>query len=254
MAETVAEVLGRTYDRALVGELVASYEQAQRNYFLGGHRLSAVEGGRFCEAAYRILEFATSGSYTPVGSNLDTERVARKLQSLPASAYPKSIRVHIPRSLRLVYDIRNSRDAAHLADGIDPNLQDATLVTGVLDWVLAELVRLSGGTTPDRARALVEELVTRRVPAVQDFGEYQKILRPGLRAGDRILVLLYRRGSRGADYGELSAWLPASARANLRRTVRMLDGKSLVHAMGETVRITYAGQKSVEMRDLLQPL
>ncbi|WNF26190.1 hypothetical protein RI138_04825 [Streptomyces sp. C11-1] len=254
MVVTVTEVLGVSYDPLLVGELVESYEQAQRNFYLGGHRLSAVEGGRFCEAAYRLLEFATSGTYTPLGGNLDTEGVTKRLQSLPAANHPKSIRVHIPRNLRLVYDIRNSRDAAHLADGIDPNLQDATLVVGVLDWVLAEFVRLSGGTTPDHARALVEGLVTRRVPVVQDFGEFQKVLRPDLRAGDRILVVLYRRGTRGAGYAELMEWMPLSARANLRRTVRALDEKSLVHAAQDVVRITYAGEKSVESRGLLDPL
>ncbi|MDP9948316.1 MULTISPECIES: hypothetical protein [Streptomyces] len=253
MPTTVAEVLEVSYEPTLVGELVASYEQAQRNFYLGGHRLSAVEGGRFCEAAYRILEFATSGTHTPLGANLDTDGVTRRLQSLKASDHPKSVRVHIPRNLRLVYDIRNSRDAAHLADGIDPNLQDATLVVGVLDWVLAEFVRLSGGTTPNHARALVEGLVTRRVPVVQDFGEFQKVLRPDLRAGERVLVLLYRRGVRGATYTELAEWMPLSARANLRRTVRALDGKALVHAVGDVVRITYAGEKSVESQGLLDP-
>ncbi|MET9976548.1 hypothetical protein ACFYOI_10095 [Streptomyces microflavus] len=254
MPVTVTEVLAAAYDPILVAELVASYEQARRNFYLGGHRLSAVEGGRFCEAAYRILEFATSGTYTPLGGSLDTEGVAKRLQFLRAADHPKSIRVHIPRNLRLVYDIRNSRDAAHLADGIDPNLQDATLVVGVLDWVLAEFVRLSGGTTPDQARALVEGLVTRRVPIVQDFGEFQKVLRPDLRTSDRILVLLYRRGARGAGYAELAEWMPVAARANLRRTVRVLDEKALVHTAGDAVQITYTGEKSVESRGLLDPL
>ena len=31
--------------------------------------------------------------------------------------------------LRVVYDIPNKRDAAHLTDGIDPNVQDVTIVS-----------------------------------------------------------------------------------------------------------------------------
>ena len=81
------------------------------------------------------------------------EAIANYLQNLPSSAQPDSIRLHIPRALRMVYDIRNKRDAAHLANGIDPNLQDSTLVISVLDWVLAELIRLHHTVSPRRCPA-----------------------------------------------------------------------------------------------------
>jgi hypothetical protein len=48
---------------------------------------------------------------------------------MPIGSAPDSIRLHIPRTFRVIYDIRNKRDAAHLGDGIDPNLQDSTLVS-----------------------------------------------------------------------------------------------------------------------------
>ena len=67
--------------------------------------------------------------------------------------HPDAIRLHIPRTLRLVYDIRNKRDVAHLGPDIDPNLQDSTLVVSALDWVLAEFIRLyHAGMTPDNAQ------------------------------------------------------------------------------------------------------
>jgi hypothetical protein len=51
------------YVAALVDELIAAYEEAKRNYYLGGLRLSAIEGGRFAEAAFRMLhQEATSSS------------------------------------------------------------------------------------------------------------------------------------------------------------------------------------------------
>ncbi|MEU6384619.1 hypothetical protein ABZ847_13700 [Streptomyces bauhiniae] len=237
-----------------MNELIASYQEAKTNFHRGGHRLSAVEGGRFCEAAFRILEDIASGSHTPLGESLNTEKVISKSAALPKDKHPKSVRIYIPRALRIVYDIRNSRNAAHLADGIDANLQDATLVTSVLDWVLAELVRLSKGSTPEEAQKLIEELVTRQVPGIQEFGDFQKILRTDLRASDRVLALLYRRGSLGARYYELLQWMPNSMRTNLRRTVRILDEKALIHSTSESVQITFAGQQAVESRGLLDPL
>src|SRR6266853_3557701 len=125
----------------LVDELLEAYSDAKQKFYEGGLRLAEVEGGRFCEAAFRLLESAAGIAMTRVGRPIDTDSLIRQLGSLPLSV-SDSIRLHIPRSLRVVYDIRNKRDAAHLADGIDPNLQDATIVIAVLDWILAELIRL----------------------------------------------------------------------------------------------------------------
>ena len=254
MSGSVYDVLRAVYDPSLVKELLAAYEEAKRNYYLGGHRLSAVEGGRFCEAGYRILEYTTEGSFTPLGESLDTERVARRLGGLPSATYSKSVRIYIPRALRIVYDIRNGRDVAHLADGIDPNLQDATLVISVIDWVLAEFVRMSGIAPANITQALVEGLVTRKIPVVQNFGRFPKVLRTDVRAGDFVLILLYHVGSEGALNSELLQWVPNSMRKNLRRTLEALEAKALIHQEGETVLITYTGQKVVETKGLLNPV
>ena len=160
--QTVASGLKQTLPAKLVDELLAAYEEAKQNFYLGG--LSAVEGGRFCEAAFRLLEHITTGKSTPLNKQLDTDILA--LSNLPTAASLDSIRIHIPRALRVVYDIRNKRDAAHLADGIDPNLQDATLVVSVLDWVTAEFVRIYHGVTADEAQSIIETLVTRQMPSV----------------------------------------------------------------------------------------
>jgi hypothetical protein len=111
---------------------------------------------------------------------------------------PDSIRLHIPRTLKLIYDIRNKRDAAHLADGIDPNLQDATLVIGNMDWTLAELVRLHHAVDPDDAQAIIENLVTREVPVIQEIDGHPVIF-ADLAPRDQALLMLYRAGAAGLD-------------------------------------------------------
>jgi hypothetical protein len=166
--------LAAVYNPRLVDELLAAYEEAKSKYYLGGLRLSEVEGGRFAEAAFRMLQQETTGSFDPLGASLDTERTTLRLANLPQGSHPDSVRLHIPRALRVVYDIRNNRNAAHLADGIDPNLQDATLVISTLDWVMAEFIRLHHNVTPDEAQKIVSELVTRQAPVIQDFGASSK--------------------------------------------------------------------------------
>jgi len=251
---TLQTQLGSILPARLVDELLEGHAEAKRNFYLGGLRLSEVEGGRFCEAAFRLLQYVTTGHFTQIGRSLDTEKLIAELGRLPTAKYPDAIRIHIPRALRLVYDIRNKRDAAHLADGIDPNLQDATVVVSVLDWVLAEFLRLYHSVSADTAQALVAQIVTRAVPVIQEFDGFLKVLKPSLGASDHCLVLLYQCGVQGATFDQLLSWVRPQMRANLGRTLsRLVEGKDFVHQAGSTYKITYLGQKEVESRRLLEP-
>jgi hypothetical protein len=254
MRDVIRASLASVYDEGLVDELLNAHEELKTEFYEGGLRLSEVEGGRFAEAAFRLVQQETTGRFDPLGRSLDTEKTIRDLAKLPQGSHPDSVRLHIPRGLRVIYDIRNNRDAAHLADGIDPNVQDATLVVSVADWVMAEFVRLHHDVSADEAQRIVEELVTRKAPIIQDFQGFLKILNPKLRASDQCLVLLYHRGGTGATYSELEQWVHPKSRDNLRRTLTglVLD-KAFVHQSGDDYRITGTGQIEVETRKLVEP-
>src|SRR2546425_12318418 len=100
-----AGLVGKITER-LVDELLTAYEEAKRNYYLGGLRLSEVEGGRFCEAAFRMLQESYTGKFVPLGKQLKTDEIIDELSKLPSASYPEAVRIHIPRALRLVYDVR----------------------------------------------------------------------------------------------------------------------------------------------------
>src|SRR5438094_4821925 len=222
MRARVEAQLSTKLDATLVHELLEAHSEAKRNYYLGGLRLSEVEGGRFCEAAFRLLELIGFKSFTALSKKLDTDKTIERLRNLDSKLYPDAVRLHIPRALRLVYDIRNNRDAAHLADGIDPNMQDATLVVSVIDWVLAEFFRLYHDVSANEAKTLVDEIVTRSAPLIQDFAGFLKILNPKLQASDHCLALLYQRGEKGANFEELEKWARPPMRGNLKRTLDQL--------------------------------
>jgi len=151
-----------------------------------------------------------------------------------------------------VYDIRNKRNAAHLADGIDPNFQDATLVVSVVDWILAELIRLNHSVPPDEAKKIVETIVARSAPIVQDFDGFLKVLNPSLNAGDWCLVLLYQCGATGATFEELEKWARPDMRNNLKRTLeRLVHGKAFAHESRNRYLVTLSGQVEVDKRRLV---
>jgi hypothetical protein len=253
MQAEIRASLDMQYEPALVAELLAAHADLKRNFYLGGLRLAEVEGGRFAEAAFRMLQQETTGSFTPLGAALDTDKTIRDLAQLPRESHADSIRLHIPRGLRVIYDIRNSRDAAHLGDGIDPNVQDATLVATMADWILAEFLRLHHSVTADEAQKIVNELVARAAPIIEDFNGFLKLLDPSLDAGDQCLVLLYQRGTRGAEYSELAEWVHPRSRANLKRTLKKLvEDRAYVHEQTSSYFITATGQREVERRQLVE--
>jgi hypothetical protein len=254
MLDAIRASLSAAYDARLVSDLLETYAAAKQNFYFGGNRLSGVEAGRFCEAVLRMLEFRAFGAFTHLGTQIDSDGVIRKLGQIPAALQPDSIRLHIPRAVRLVYDIRNKRDVAHLADGIDANVQDATLVAGVVDWIVAELVRLHHVVSGDEAQRVVNELVRRRAPVVETLDGEPMVLRADLKAGDHVIVLLYDRGENGATKEELQKWSPPSMRANMARTLADLEYKRrFVRPTRGRFVITASGRAEVESRRLFQP-
>jgi hypothetical protein len=73
-------------------------------------------------------------------------------------------------------------------------------------------------------------LVSRKVPAVEDFDGFLKVLRPGAKVSEYLLLVLYERATQGASYQELHAWVRPSMRTNLRATLnRLVHKDALVH-------------------------
>lgn len=235
-------------------EVVEAFTQAKRRFYLNDFMPNAVEGGRFSEAVLRVMQWATTGRFTPLADpKFKADTVMTTLANLPAGSHSDSIRLHIPRAVRVIYDIRNKRNTAHLSDGIDPNFQDASIVVAVLGWVLAELVRLYHSVSANSAQATIDALVSREVPLIQVFDGKPRLLKT-LGASDHVLILVYWAGENGVDRKELTQWVPKAMQTNIVRTLKVLHEKHLVHFTDPLVRITVHGQREVERRKLIEPV
>jgi hypothetical protein len=233
----------------LVDEILVAFRQSKRRFYKNDLRPSEIEGGRFSEGVFRILQWASTGDYSPLSKPLPP--VDKMLKILENADVPDSVRLHIPRTLRLIYDIRSKRDAAHLGDDIDPNEQDATLVVRNMEWVLGELVRLFHDVPPEEAHAIIENLVSKEIPLVQVFDGCPRVLRQ-LKASDHVLVLLYWRGAEGASFRELECWVRSPMRKNLKRTLSNLNNDNLVHHEANRYYVTRLGEHRVEQNVVLE--
>ena len=101
MLASIEHDLKQSFDHRLVDELIAAHQEAKRNFYLGGLRLSAVEGGRFCEAAFRMLEQATTSIFTPLGTHLNSEAIIVAVAKVPqAKGSRLDSHPHPPRAAR----------------------------------------------------------------------------------------------------------------------------------------------------------
>jgi hypothetical protein len=237
----------------LAESLLAEWIETKRRYFLADHRPTSIGGGRFAEAVLRIIENSLFGTYTPIGSQLSGLGTQRLQHFEAVSTSNDSLRFHIPRAVFSIYGVRNKRDSAHLADGIDPNLQDSIYVVGAMDWILAELVRLFCKTSPAEAVAAIARIMTREVPVIEEI-DGQPVCSKNLQVGELILVFLYRADS-GITVSELQAQMRHPDKGNLSKAVKRLDTKRLVllHPKTSFLHITSLGRRAVEERNLLQP-
>jgi hypothetical protein len=233
----------------VVDALLAEYSESKRRYYVGDHVPVAIHGGRFCEAAVRLIQYLGKGYSVPLDEQLQLEPALRQIEN--DTSIDDSLRLHVPRALRLIYGVRNSRNAGHLRGGLDTSGQDATLVVGVLEWVLAEIVRATHNVSRAVAQALVDGIVTKQVPVIGEFNGKPVLL---AKAGnvDHVLALLYWANRKSVSLSELRRWLSGSAARNLRRTLVAAESKHFVFVDGDEVFLTPVGKRHIEQKGLLE--
>jgi hypothetical protein len=179
----------------LVDSLLESYIEIKTNYIIQKWEPSELNGGKFVEASIRILQFVIFGTYTPIGTSIrNTFAEFQRIERSPSTNLD-SYRLHIPRCLGAIYNIRNRRGVGHLSGDINPNRADAHLIITICEWVLAEIYRINYTVSLTEAQSLVDKLVSRKLELVFDLNGIKRILNPKLKIKDKILLIIYSEES-----------------------------------------------------------
>lgn len=186
----ISQCLQQIYPKEIVEHIVNSYAEVQQNYRLEKWKPSELDAGHFVEAVRRLIEKELFGSHTPFSQSLESfnQSVLNRYESATGH---ESYRILIPRALYSMYCIRNKRGVGHIST-ISPNKMDASSILSSAKWVLAELIRISGESTPDEAQILVEKVIERQVDLIWDDGETFMILSKKMTAPEKTLVALYK--------------------------------------------------------------
>jgi hypothetical protein len=200
---------------------------------------------------YSIVRGHVDGAFPPKASKpKDMVLACQALERLQSNAWPRSIRIQIPRLLLGLYEIRNNRNVGHVGGDVDPNHMDASLVLATAKWLVAELIRIFHNVDPATATQFVDALVDRATPAVWNVAGSRRVLNTALSMFDRTLLLLHATASPvGAT--TLAAWVEHSnpsvfrkavlARAHTQKLVEWDRSTGLVH-------LSPVGSKYVEER------
>jgi len=240
----------------LRGPLIQSYREIAQNYAEHRWEPSELNGGKFSEVVYTIVNDSINGKFSAKPSKpRDMVSACRAFETTPPDSKrtgDRSLRILIPRMLLPLYEIRNNRGVGHIGGDVDPNFLDATSVFGMASWVLAELIRIFHGVSTKEAQQSVDVLVERKHPLIWESEGIKRVLDPSMDKGDQTLLLLYSEPSWLEDK-DLVKWVEYSNLTMFRkRILKVFHDSRFVEYDNQLrrVRITPRGTEEVERRIL----
>jgi hypothetical protein len=204
-ASGAAPILGGI-PATLRDELTKALNEILRNYREHRWEPSELNGGKLCEVVYTILRGHIDEKFpSKAAKPANMVDACRALEQGDPKKFSRSVRIQIPRMMVALYEIRNNRGVGHVGGDVDPNLMDATAVVAMSKWIVAELIRVFHAVSTEKAQELVESVVERTLPIVWKVGDAIRVLKPGMPAKEKILVLLYHSPT-WVDEDNLRQW------------------------------------------------
>ena len=191
--EHVASLL-KTFPRKHVGALLRHFSDSMRAFENGEWESCIHKAGKLVEAVIKAL--AEHCSLTiPSAREFKVGKLVNQLAQLGPGTFDDSIRLLIPRNCVFVYDVASNRGSRHDSSDIDANKMDAIAVAQNIAWVLAEMIRLSrkGALKPEDAAEVVDGLMEKRYPDIEEIDGRIYVNREGLSATEIALLVLERK-------------------------------------------------------------
>lgn len=238
-------VLSPKVPREILIRLLDDYQHIKQQFFLRKFQPSELNGARFCETVLRLVEYLDTGSYTDFGRSLNTQQIIARVEN--NTGLPDTLRIFIPRLTRVILDVRNKRDVAHVGGEVSPNFSDSLLVTQSVDWILTELVRHFYSCSMEEAKQIVTSINQIRVPVVTEVDGFVRVQNTKLEARDKTLVVLYHKQPNKVSDSNLVKWIRYKNTNRYKTEILPgLDAEALIHYEGGYCTLLEKGMRLVE--------
>jgi len=233
--------------------LIKHYAALKQAFARGAFDSCGTQAGKFSETLIRYVQHALEGASLPWGQQVNIYAESRRLEGLPHTSGPESIRVFIPRALCFLYTLRNKRGFAHVGGDLDSDPIDAATCVRVADWCVCELIRVMHGLSLEDAQALVDSLAARTIPEIWHVSGRRRVLRTDLDYKSQALLLLYSELSAAVLAEDLFDWTEYARFDHFKaRVLKPLHSARLIEWDREagTIQLSPTGILDVELRIL----
>jgi len=212
----------------ILSALLDEYQNIKQLFLLRKFQPSELNAARFSECVLRLIEFLDTGSYTAFGKQLSTQNIIS--QANKNTNLPEGIRFFIPQLTRVLLDIRNKRNVAHVGGEVSPNYSDSLFVSHSADWILTELIRNYHTNNINEARKIVESINETKVPVVVDVDGFIRVQNTNLTGNHKTLVILYYKQPEKVRDTDLMNWIRYTNTSRYRNEIlKLLDDQALIH-------------------------
>ena len=230
-------------------KLIQTYLEIKRGQAEPKYESAGLSAGKFCEVAIRFLQYEVTGSYISFGKDIpNMADECRKLITAHNTTIPESVKIIIPRAIAFIYTMRNKRGIGHVGGDIDANSIDTMTVSRNADWIICELVRVYHKLPIEEAQDLINSISVRNLPIIWDVAGKKRVLKDGLSAKQKTLVLLYSEPNAAVLTKDKCAWVEYTPSMFSKRVLDDLHKHRLIeHDKGsELVYLSPKGAKLVE--------
>ncbi|WP_107666942.1 hypothetical protein [Cyanothece sp. BG0011] len=231
----------------ILKKLLDEYQEIKKQFLLRKFQPSELNAARFSECVLRLIEYLDTGQYTAFDNkkNFKTENIINRVSN--NLNLRDGIRLLIPRLTRVLLDIRNKRDIAHVGGEVNPNYSDSLLVVHAADWILVEIIRNYHTNSIDEARKIVQSINETKIPVIVEIDGFVKVQNTNLKAEDKTLLILYHKQPNKVRDTDLMKWINYTNSSRYKKQIlKSLDDKALIHYENNACTILRKGIIYVE--------
>lgn len=213
----------------IVSNLVGEYQNIKQDLVFKRFRPTELNGGRFGECLLRLFQYLDTGNYTAFGTQVtNSDTIINRMQNI--TTLHDSVRLYIPRLTRLLIDVRNRRNVAHVGGDVDPNFSDSIFISQLSDWILTELIRVYYQCSIDSATQIVKSINEIHVPIVATVDGFVRVQNTSLDNKGKVLVILYHKNPDKVSDSDLIKWTEYGNSSRFKASIlKSLHDDALIH-------------------------
>ena len=242
----VEELVNKGIDKTIVDKLIEEYRIVKREHLLGDDEKTILHSAKVSDLILALIKNQVSGKVVDI-NKIHFNKLFEEITNYPKSSAEEVIlTLAIPRVAESIYTIRSKKDVAHVKT-IDPSFIDSSYCASACDWMLSELILLFFKADPDEASELINSILKKKVPTIEEFENGSiVILEKGLALKDDFLLALYHLYPNRTTDHYLVNIVRYRNPTYAGKVLTKLEHERLIHRTKDGSKLTKLGIKYVE--------